>query len=87
MGKKIKKSGKISFSTILGTFIIILFCGFFSTFIYQFITSNSADNTKRWCPTHNTYHDITDEIEDEVWCNNCQTWHAPNDESRTPSIK
>ena len=25
--------------------------------------------------------------EDEIWCNNCKTWHAPNEESSSPSIK
>ena len=87
MGKKIIKSGKISFSTILGAFVVIFICGFFITFIYQFITSESVDSTKQWCPTHNTYHDISDQTEGEIWCNNCKTWHAPNEESRTPIIK
>ena len=23
---------------------------------------------------------------EEIWCNNCQTWHAPNEESRRSKI-
>ena len=30
---------------------------------------------------------IEKQLEDEIWCENCKTWHAPRDESATPSIK
>ena len=87
MSKKAIKSGKISFSSILGTLFLICFIGFFTSFIYRFITSEKADPTKRWCQNCNTYHDISEEIEDEIWCENCKTWHAPRDESAKPAIK
>lgn len=87
MAKKVIKSGKISFSSILGIFIIICISSFFISFIYRFITSESTDSTRQWCPTHNTYHDISEQINNEIWCNNCKTWHAPRNESAIPSIK
>jgi len=87
MGKKVIKSSGISLAGVLGTVFVICFIGFFTSFIYRFITAEKADSTKQWCPTHNTYHDISEEVDDEVWCNNCKTWHPPRDESATPSIK
>ena len=87
MGKKVIKNGKISFSSILGTLILICFIGFFTSFIYRFITAEKTDPTKRWCQNCNTYHDISEEVENEIWCENCKTWHAPRDESATPVIK
>ena len=32
-------------------------------------------------------NDAWEEVEDEIWCENCKTWHAPRDESATPTIK
>ena len=87
MAKKVIKNKRISFSSLLGIFIIICISSFFISFIYRFITAESVDSTKRWCPTHNTYHDVSEDIENEIWCNNCQTWHAPRDESAIPEIK
>ena len=87
MSKKIIKSGEITFSTILGTFLVICFISFFISFIYRFATTDKVDSNKQWCPTHNTYHEISEEVDDEIWCNNCKTWHPPRDESATPSIK
>ena len=87
MAKKAIKSKKISFSSVLGVLIIICISSFFISFIYRFITAESVDSTKRWCPTHNTYHDVAEQTDDEIWCNNCKAWHAPRDESVVPSIK
>tara|TARA_B100000029_G_scaffold245303_1_gene242429 strand:- start:1269 stop:1532 length:264 start_codon:yes stop_codon:yes gene_type:complete len=87
MAKKVIKSGKISFSSILGAFVLLCFIGFFASFIYRFVTAENADATKRWCQNCNTYHDITEEVENEIWCENCKTWHAPRDESTAPTIK
>ena len=87
MGKKIIKSGKVSFSSIIGTLVVICFISFFISFVYRFITADKVDSTKQWCPTHNTYHDISEQVDDEIWCKNCKTWHAPRDESVTPAIK
>ena len=87
MGKKVIKSNEISFSSILGTIVLICFIGFFASFIYRFITTERNDSTKRWCQNCNTYHDITEEVENEIWCENCKAWHAPRDESSTPAIK
>ena len=87
MGKKVIKSGEISFSSIFGTLVLICFIGFFASFIYRFATAENADATKRWCQNCNTYHDITEEVENEIWCENCKTWHAPRDESTAPTIK
>ena len=86
MSKK-QKRRSFNFSKINGFIITICFIGSFFSFIYLFTTSEKVDQTKRWCPSHNTFHDINENIADEVWCNNCKTWHAPNDESRTPIIK
>ena len=87
MGKKVIRNSKISSSTILGAFIVICFISFFASFVYRFITVDKPDSTKRWCQNCNTYHDISEEVEDEIWCENCKTWHAPRDESATPTIK
>ena len=87
MSKKIIKSGKVTFSSILGTFIVICIVGFFISFIYRFITADQANSNQQWCPTHNTYHDISQQTDNEIWCKNCKTWHAPRDESATPLIK
>jgi|KNS9DCM_BmetaT_FD_k123_4689_1 hypothetical protein len=86
MGKKVIKSNGISFSNIVGTLFLVCFIGFFASFVYSFITTESTDSTKRWCQNCNTYHDITEEVENEIWCENCKTWHAPNEESRTRTI-
>ena len=85
MSKQIEK--KSGFSKYAGYLLLLCFSLFFISFIYQFITSEPIDSTKQWCPTHNTYHDISEQTEGEIWCNNCKTWHAQNDESRTPIIK
>ena len=86
MAKKIQNK-EFNSSKLVGFIVIVCFSMFFINFIYKVITTESVDSTKRWCPTHNTYHDINEEIVDEVWCNNCKTWHTPNQESRTPTIR
>ena len=35
-----------------------------------------AESIKRWCATHYTFHDINENINGEIWCKNCNTWHA-----------
>jgi len=86
MGKK-KEKIKTDSSKLIGLIVLGIFLVFFGSFIYQFATSEKTDNTKQWCPTHNTFHDINVQSEDEIWCKNCRTWHAPNQESSTPAIK
>ena len=83
--KKIKE--KFNFSQLIGFLVVGCFCIFFVNFIYQAVTTETVDPTKRWCPTHNTYHDINENVNDEIWCNNCKTWHAPNQESQTSNIR
>lgn len=84
-GKQIKK--KFNFTQLIRFLVVACICMFFISFIYKAITTETIDPTKQWCPTHNTYHDINENFDDEIWCKNCQTWHAPNQESRTSSIK
>ena len=86
MGKK-KVKIKTDSSKLIGLIVLGIFSIFFGSFIYQFATSEKTDATKQWCPTHNTFHDINAQSEDEIWCNNCKAWHAPNQESSTPAIK
>ena len=49
--------------------------------------SNTLFSTKVGRQLGDTGNDINDETIEEIWCNNCQTWHAPNEESRTPNIR
>ena len=88
MPKKDKKiNGNFNFAQLIGFLVVGCFCIFFVNFIYQAVTTETVDSTKQLCPTHNTYHDINENVDDEIWCNNCKTWHAPNEESRTPNIR
>ena len=88
MSKKDKQiKEKFNFAQFTGLLVVGCFCIFFTNFIYQAATTEISDSTKQWCPTHNTYHDINENIDDEIWCNNCKTWHAPNEESQTPNIR
>ena len=81
---KNKKSNLNRNTGIMPIVYIVLFCTLtFALFSYKFFTFESVDSNKQWCPTHNTYHDINDEsIDNEIWCKNCQKWHAPNQESQ-----
>ena len=94
MSKKDKQiKEKFNFTRLIGFLVVGCFCVFFINFIYEGATilldktEETIDSTKQWCPTHNTYHDINENVDDEIWCNNCKTWHAPNEESRTPNIR
>ena len=82
-----KEKSKVDYSKYLGISIIVCLGLFAGSFIYKFATSEKTDSSQRWCPTHNTYHNINDASDEEIWCKNCKTWHAPNSESSAPSIK
>ena len=86
MGSK-KEIKKVDSSKYLGYIVVTCISLFIASFIYKFTTTETIDSNLRWCPNHNTYHNINDGTEDEIWCNNCKTWHAPNEESSSPSIK
>ena len=88
MSKKNKQTKEnYNFSKLIGYIIVTCFVLFLGSFVYQAITTEYNDSTKRWCANCQIYHDINEEQENEIWCNNCQTWHAPNEESGTVTIK
>ena len=58
MGSK-KEIKKVDSSKYLGYIVVTCIALFIASFIYKFTTTETIDSNLRWCPNHNTYHNIT----------------------------
>tara|TARA_B110000014_G_scaffold181427_1_gene130703 strand:- start:204 stop:494 length:291 start_codon:yes stop_codon:yes gene_type:complete len=80
---------------IVGGFCILLFCiTFVIIFSTKFIQSESTDSDRRYCADcslrtgQDVYHDLNDNTAtNEIWCENCNKWHAPKNEDSPAIIK
>ena len=94
---KIKKTkqNKINDMNIIGGFGILIFCIIF-VFIFttRFIQSPSNDSNRKYCADcslktgREVYHNLDGNADtNEIWCENCNKWHAPKNENVNPQIK
>ena len=96
MGKnKILKTGKSLDKSIIGGFGILFFCIIFMIiFSTKFMQSDSIDPNRRYCSDcslrtgQDVYHDTDNNTStNEIWCENCNKWHAPKNEDNPASVK
>ena len=62
----------------IGALSIIILCGSFYS-----CNKPESSSTRVWCATHNRWEDRqTSNAEQQipVWCPNCKTYHAPNED-------
>ena len=90
--KKIVKS-KNKNSIISGIGLLIFCFAIVSILSFRFIQSESSDSDKRYCQDCSlktgspVYHSLNDNLDtDEIWCENCNKWHAPKSEEFIPPI-
>jgi len=87
--------GKFRDKNIIGGLGILIFCIFFiSMFALKFVNSDSPDQSRRYCADCSlrtgteVYHSVDNNTEtDEIWCENCNKWHAPKNEDLPASVK
>ena len=69
---------KVTSQIKIGILSIIILYG-----IFYSCNKPESSSTKVWCPTHNRWEDrqtLNSETQLPVWCPNCKTYHAPNED-------
>ena len=78
--------------TGIGILFFVIF--FVSLFAVRFINSEPVDSNRRYCADcslkrgEDVYHSLnSNTATNEIWCENCNKWHAPSDESIPATVK
>ena len=77
--------------TGIGILFFVIF--FVSLFAVRFINSEPIDPNRRYCADcslkrgEDVYHSLnSNTATNEIWCENCNKWHAPRDENTPATI-